>query len=213
MKALPAPKTRHLTPALQFRRRDLLDDVALDLVADLYVVEVLQTDAALVALAHLGHVVLHAPQGGDAALPRDDAVSDEARARVASDDAVQNAATRHGSDLRNLEGLEDFGLAQNLLLLDLVEHADHGGANLLLDLVDDRVEAYVNVLLSREFGGAHFRAHVEADDDDRAARSLGLRRGGQENVRLGYRADAGAYDSNLDGVGREFGERALQDFD
>src|SRR5437588_7851505 len=95
----------HPSSLLKFRRGDLLDDVALDLVADLYVVEVLQADAALVALAHLGHVVLHAPQGGDAALPSDDAVTDEARARVAPDDAVQDAAARNGSDLRNLECL------------------------------------------------------------------------------------------------------------
>src|SRR5436853_7074057 len=57
----------HPSSLLKFRRGDLLDDVALDLVADLDVVEVLQADAALVALAHLGHVVLHAPKAGDAA--------------------------------------------------------------------------------------------------------------------------------------------------
>src|SRR5437588_8125787 len=92
----------HPSSLLQFRRRDLLDDVALDLVADLHVVEVLQADAALVALAHLGHVVLHASEAGDAALPGDDAVPDEARARVAADDAVYDAAARHGADLRHL---------------------------------------------------------------------------------------------------------------
>ena len=80
--------------------------------------------------------------------------------------------------LKALKHAAPYVRRQLSILLNLVEHADHRGANLLLDLVDDRVESYVNVLLSREFGGAHFRADVEADDDDRAARSLGLRRGG-----------------------------------
>src|SRR5215211_7430507 len=137
---------------LKLGRGDLLDDVALDLVAVLDVVEVFEPDGAL---------------------PRDDAVADEARARVAPDDAIDDAAARDDARLRHAEGREHERLAQNLLGLDLVEHADHRGAYLLLDLVDDRVEAYVNVLLPREFRRAHLGAHVEADDDDRTSRRLG----------------------------------------
>src|SRR5919112_415045 len=175
--------------SLKLRRGDLLD-----------VVEVLKADAALVALAHLGDVVLEAAQGADAALPRDDAVADEAGARVAADDAVDDAAAGDDARLRHAEGREHERLAQNLLGLDLVEHADHGGADLLLDLVDDRVEADVHVLLPGEFRGADFGPDVEADDDDRAPRGLGLRRGGQEHVRLGDGADARAHDPHLDRV-------------
>src|SRR5215218_7606043 len=168
---------------------DLLDDVALDLVAVLDVVEVLKADAALVALAHLGHVVFQTTQRADAALPRDDAVADESGASVAADDAVDDAAARDDAGLRHAEGLEDERLAQNLLGLDLVEHADHGRAYLLLDLVDDRVEADVHVLLPRELRGPHLGADVEADDDDRAPRRLGLRRRREQHVRLGDGAD------------------------
>src|SRR5215204_6314203 len=199
--------------SLKFRRGDLLDDVALDLVAVLDVVKVFEPDAALVALAHLGDVVLEAAQGADAALPGDDAVADEAGARVAADDPVDDAAARDDAGLRHPEGLEDERLAQDLLGLDLVEHADHGRADLLLDLVDDRVEPDVHVLLPRELGGPHLRPHVEADDDDRAPRRLGLRRRGEQHVRLGDGADAGADDAHLDRVGRELGERRLQHLD
>src|SRR6185295_228858 len=100
--------------------------------AVLDVVEILKADAALVALAHLGDIVFQTTQAPDAALPRDDAVADEAGARVATDDAVEDAAARDDARLRHAEGLEDERLAQNLLGLDLVEHADHGGADLLL---------------------------------------------------------------------------------
>src|ERR671917_1763987 len=96
---------------LKLCRGDLLDDVALDLVAVLDVVEVLQADAALVALAHLGDVVLEAAQGADAALPRDDAVADEAGARVAADDAVGDAAAGDDARLRHAEGREHERLA------------------------------------------------------------------------------------------------------
>src|SRR5687768_8820813 len=182
----------------EFGRGDLLDDVALDLVAVLDVVEVLEPDAALEALAHLGDVVLEAAQRPDGALPGDDAVADEPRARVAPDDAVEHAAARDDARLRHAEGLEDERLAQNLLGLDLVEHADHGGAYLLLDLVDDRVEADVDVLLPRQLRRPDFRPDVEADDDDGAPGGLGLRRGGEQDVRLGDGADARAHDPHLD---------------
>src|SRR5687767_10837921 len=208
---LCSPFTIHYL--LKLGRGDLLDDVALDLVAVLDVVEVLEPDAALEALAHLGDVVLEAAQAPDAALPRDDAVADEAGARVAADDAVGDAAARDDAGLRHAEGREHERLAQNLLGLDLVEHADHGRAYLLLDLVDDRVEPDVDVLLPRELGRPDLGSDVEADDDDGAPGGLGLRGGGQEHVRLGDGADARAHDAHLDGVGRELGERRLEDLD
>src|SRR5215210_7371446 len=150
---------------LKLGRGDLLDDVALDLVAVLDVVEVLQPDAALEALAHLGDVVLEAAKAADAALPGDDAVADEPRARVAADDAVEDAAAGDDARLRHAEGREHESLAQNLLRLDLVE-------------------ANVHVLLPRQLRRADFRPHVEADDDEGAARGMGLRRGGEQDVRL-----------------------------
>src|ERR1051325_3254 len=175
---------------LEFCSSYLLDDVALDLVAVLDVVEVLKSDAALEALAHLGDVVLEAAKASDVALPRDDAVAYESRARVASDHAVGHAAARDGPGLRHADRWQHERLAENLLLLDLVEHAYHRRAYLLLDLVDDRVEAYVDVLLPRKLRRARLGADVEADDDDRPSGSLGLRSRGEQNVRLRYRADA-----------------------
>ena len=52
----------HPSSFLEFGGGDLLDDVRFDLIANLYVIEVLETNAALVALANFGNVFLEAPQ-------------------------------------------------------------------------------------------------------------------------------------------------------
>src|SRR5881396_1767134 len=48
------------------------------------------------------------------------------------------------------EGFAHIGFAENLFFLDFLEHADHGGLNLFFDLVDDRVQPDVHVLLFRK---------------------------------------------------------------
>jgi len=53
----------------QFRGRDFLDHVILDLVADFDVVKVFQPDAAFKALANLGRVILETAQRSDVAFP------------------------------------------------------------------------------------------------------------------------------------------------
>src|SRR5204863_767914 len=104
-------------------------DVGLDLIGDLHVVEVLEADTALETFAHFRHVVLETAQRGDAPFPRHDAVANETRARVPPDRAIDDHATGNCADARHPEDFADFGFAQNLLFLDLLEHADHRGLN------------------------------------------------------------------------------------
>src|ERR1044071_9702892 len=127
-------------PALKLRRRHALNDVSLDLVADFHVVEVFQTDAALETFAHFGNVILEPAQRSDVAFPAHHAIANDSRSRVAADGTVDHHAARNGSGPRHAENFAHRGLAENPLLLDGFEHADHGRANFFLDLVDDRVE-------------------------------------------------------------------------
>src|SRR5215467_673111 len=161
--------------------------VGLDHVADVDVV-VAEADAALVALADFGDVVLEPAQRLDGEALRDhDAVADQAglaaavdRAR-AHDAAGDVAGPRHPEDLPDLRGTE-------LCLLELgLEHALEGGLDLLDRLVDDRVVADVHALAPRQLARPAGRAHVEAHDD-----RLGGDR--QVDIVLGDRADAAADD-------------------
>jgi len=157
----------HPSSFLEFSRRDLLDHVVLDLVADLDVVEILEADTALETFADFGGIVFESTQRRDVAFPRDYPVANKTRARVALDNAVDHHAAGHGADTRDAENLAHVGLAENLLPLDFLQHADHGGLNFFFDLVDDRMQANVDAFLFRQFIGARFRTHIEADDDDR----------------------------------------------
>ena len=104
--------------------------------------------------------------------------------RIAADDAVLHAAAGDGAHLGNPEDVEHLGAAQVVLLERGFEQAHHGQAHLVLQLVDDGVQADFDALLLRQFGGLALGTHVEADDD-------GVRGGGQQHVALGDGADAG----------------------
>src|SRR6185437_16846044 len=77
-------------PSLQFRRGDLLDHVALDLVADLNVIEVLEPDTTLESFADFGGVVLKATKRSDITFPADHAVANQPRACIAANDSVDD---------------------------------------------------------------------------------------------------------------------------
>src|ERR671933_2557178 len=87
------------------RPGDLLRPVALDDVPNLDVVEVLDPDAALEALAHLADVVLEAAERRDGTVVHRDAVADDARAVLPRDDAVPHEAPSHDADARHAEEL------------------------------------------------------------------------------------------------------------
>ena len=79
--ACPAPAVPRSALRSRFERpRDFLGAIALDDVADLDVVEVLDADTALEPFAHFAHVVLEAAQRRDRAVVHLDAVADDADA-------------------------------------------------------------------------------------------------------------------------------------
>ncbi len=143
-------------------------------------------DAALHAVGDFARVVLEALERGDLAFVDLLAAAHHLDFRVAADDAVLYTAAGDGADLGNPEDGEDFGAAEVAFLERGFEQTHHGEAHLILQLVDDGVEADFDVLLLRQLGGLALGAHIEADDD-------GVRGSRQQHVALGDGADAGAY--------------------
>src|SRR5437764_10816363 len=118
---------------LQLLHLEGLDDVAL-----LDVLEALDADAALEALAHLGDVLLEMPQRRD--LPFEDhaVVAQQAHAGGAGNQPVHHHAAGDHARLRNLERVTHLGAALEDLLELRIEHAGHGGLDLVDQVIDDR---------------------------------------------------------------------------
>ncbi len=123
------------------------------------------------------------------------------RMRPSRDEAAGDLA-----DLRDLEDVEDFGAASVVLLEDRFEEAVHGLGDLVLQLVDDGVQANLDVFALGDFGGLAIGPDVEADDDC-------VRGGGEENVGLGDGADTGVKDADANLFGGHALERVGEDFD
>src|SRR6185312_17544064 len=155
---------------------------ALENVADLDVVEVLDADAALEPVLHFLHVVLEAPQGPDDAVVHFDAVANDANATLTVDQAAPHVAAGDRADLGHLERVAHFGLAEYDFLLVRAKHALERGAHVRHRLVDDLVELDVDALALGRRARLVVRAHVEADDD----RACSLR---EQDVALGHRAN------------------------
>ena len=77
--------------------------------------------------------------------------------------------------------------------------------DLVLQLVDDRVQPDLHAFLLGQFGGLALRPNVEADDDR-------VRRRCQQDVALGDRADAGVDDLDAHLLGRHLLQRIGQHF-
>src|SRR3954468_16862121 len=158
-----------LVRPLRLRRGGLVERRALDLarfedledVADLHVVEVLEMEAALEALLDLAGVVLEALERVDHRRIDDSAVPDDAHLRVPADEPVRDHATGDRADPRRAECLAHLGLADRLLRLDGGEHADERLLDVLRQLVDDVVRAYLDTLALRHRSGLGVRADVE----------------------------------------------------
>src|SRR5688572_30487793 len=106
----------------------LLDELGgLDLVADLDVVELAETDTGLEVRAHLGDVVLEATQRLDGqAIRDDDAVADDASLRVARDRPGADDDTGDVAELGGAEHLADLGHTRLDLFELRLEHALEG---------------------------------------------------------------------------------------
>src|SRR5688500_3018381 len=164
------------------RTGDFLRAVRLDDVADLEIVEVLDADTALETLTHLRHVVLEAAERRDDAVVDLGAVTNDAHAGLAIDDAVSNEAPGDYADARNLEQLAHLGFAADDFPLLRPQQTLERGPNIGHRLVDDLVELDVDAFALGRGARVVVGPHVEADDDR-------PRRAREENVALRDRAD------------------------
>src|SRR5690606_7181645 len=104
------------------------------------------------------------------------------------------------------ERLADLEHAERLLLLLRLEEAFERVADVLDGVVDDRVEADVDLLALGDLADAGHRADLEAEDDR-------VRGGGEHHVRLGDRADAGVDDVHGDLLVRDLQQRVRDGLD
>src|ERR1700730_13411282 len=89
--------------------RHLFPDIGLDEVAGFDVLETIEADAAVEPGAHLGDVVLEAPQRSDLAFVDDAVVAQQAHRGAARDHPFDHVAAGDGAHLRHLEGIADLG--------------------------------------------------------------------------------------------------------
>ena len=91
----------------------------------LQVAEAGQSNAALHAVAHFARIVLEALERVDFALEYLLAAPHHLDLGIAANDAVLHTASGNGAHLRNLEHVDDFRLANVVLLEGRVEKAQH----------------------------------------------------------------------------------------
>src|SRR5689334_19845818 len=182
---------------------DLIHPERLDPVAHLEVVEVLDTDAALEALAHLAHVILEALEARQRAGVDGRAVAGDPRLAGALDGAASDDAAGDGADFADLEELQHLGLAQDDFLLLGLEQAFERVPDVLHRFVDDAVGTDVHLLPLGRGARVGVGPHVEAQHD-------GARRFGQQHVALADGADATVDYVHPDFTGAELGERVGQ---
>src|SRR3546814_20193 len=178
---------------------DLLHDIA-----DLDVLEVLENQTTLEALADLGRVVLLPLERGQVEVVRDNvAVAQHARLGVTANGAVDDHAACDVAGLGRAEDLADLRLAQDSLFVFRLEHALERCLDLLDRLVDDRVVANLDTFLVGHLGRLALGPDVEADDD-------GVGGGGQVDVGLGDRTDTAVDDAQRDFLADvDLGQRVL----
>ena len=155
---------------------DFLDVEALDHVADLDVVVVLERHAALEAVLDLADLVLEALQRLQRAFVDHHVVAQQADLGAALDHAFRDHAAGDVAGLGDAEDLADLRVAEEGLLVGRIEQADHQRLNVLGDLVDDAVVADVDLVALGDLARLRVGAHVEADDQ--RARRLGERQVG-----------------------------------
>src|SRR5215472_8906501 len=174
--------------------RDPLGHERLNHIALFDVIEVRDVDAAFHAVADFAGIILEPLERADLAFVNLHAVAHQANVGIAFDDAVQDITSGHGSHLGDAESLAYFGAALIGLLDDRLEQSSHRFFDLVLEFVDDRVQADIDLLHLRQFLRLALGTNVEADDHC-------VRRRGQQHIVLGNRADSGVQDLDLNLLG------------
>src|SRR5215207_9559029 len=116
----------------------------LDLIADLEIVEAVQTEATLVACRHFADVVLEALEGLHRPLVDHGAAAQHPGAAVAGDPAVEHVESGDHVAARQLEGFAHFRVAIGHVLEDWRQETGHGRLHLVQQVVDDVVEADID---------------------------------------------------------------------
>src|SRR6188768_1982337 len=135
---LPHARFRHglLQTLLHFFHVEDIDDVS-----HMYGVHVVQRDAAFEAIFDFSHVLFEALETADLAFPDLLALPDQASHGTAPYQAFDDHAASHCARLADAKGLTHFRFAQGLLHKLGGKHAFHGQANVIQQVVDDRVLA------------------------------------------------------------------------
>src|SRR5919202_164254 len=142
-----------------------LSVVALDRVAGLEVVEVLEGDAALLAGDDLAHVVLHAAQRLHATVVDHLAPPPDARQPAPGDGPLEHETAGRLRGLARPEHLPDLRGAPYRLAIFGLQHACQRAPHVVYERVDYRVQAEVDALALRRTPRGRLGPHVEADDD------------------------------------------------
>src|SRR6478672_5478341 len=164
----PNPITRLLNYQFVLRdahlRSDALGHKGLNHVAFLYVIEVLEVNTALHAVADFAGIVLKTPERTDLAFVNLHAIAHQANIGIALDDAVQHIAAGDGACLGYAERIANFRAALVGFLDDGLKQAQHGFLDLVLQLVNDRVQADIDFFHVRQLLRFALRTDIEADN-------------------------------------------------
>src|SRR5581483_11572939 len=163
-------------------------------------------DTALHAVGDLFGIVLEAAQRSDLAFEDDHVISQQANFGVPLDGAIAHATTGNRANFRNAEGFENFGASLIGLFERWFKKTAHGALDLILQLVNDRVQADIDFFLLRQFLRFALRANVEADDDRIRSRC-------EQHVGFGNGADARSQQLQANLVVRKFREQVAEHFD
>ncbi len=170
---------------------DFFDCVGFDDVADLDVVVALDVQSAVHTDNHFLDVVLEALEAVELVVCNDDTVADNADKGGAGNLAVEDVAARNSADGRDLVGLSDLGAAE-FDLADLGgKHALESVGDLVYRIVNDAVEADIDIVALGAFLGGLLGTDVEADDNSVGGVC-------QHDVGLADGADCAVDNSDLD---------------
>src|ERR1700693_1092847 len=178
----------------------LLDFKALDYVADLNVLIVLEGHAAFVAVANLADLVLEPLQRLQAALVNHDVVAQQPNLGAAPNHALRDHAAGDLADPGDVEHLADRGIPEKPLAQGRGQHARQRIPHIVDHVVDDRVIADLDPVALRQIARLRVGSDVEADDH-------GAGRFGQDDIAFVDAADRGVQHPHGDLVGRQPIER------
>src|SRR5205085_4688759 len=165
-RSYPAPPRGHgneATTRLQ-RAGNLLDLEALDHIANLDVLVVLEGHAAFVALADLADLVLEPLQRLQAALMDHDIVAQQPHFGAPPDDSLSDHAAGDFAGSGDVEHLADRGIAEEPLAQSRCQHPRKRVPHVVDHIIDDRVVADLDAVALRQIARLRVGADIEADD-------------------------------------------------